>query len=169
MNYAQIIKIKGLQLTKVNYFTIRVEENDNPEFMDFANRMVIDTKNKEEFQELLVYIKEIGNKYGAKKDYFRHESAAEALALPKVEHIDFESNNEDFGLRIYCLRLSESVVILLNGDRKTKQKAQDCPNCAKHFKLANRIAKSINTAIIEKDILIRDKELLIENDFELIF
>ena len=120
MNYARIIEIKGLQLAKVNYYTIWIDGNDNSEFRDFAERMNLSPKNKTEFQELLVRIRQIGNQYGALQRFFHPEAAADALSLPypRLEHIDIEPENNNFGLRLYCLRFSESIIILFNGDRK---------------------------------------------------
>ena len=169
MNYAKIIELKGLQLAKVSFYTVWIEENDNPEFVDFSNRMYLNPKNKDEFEKLEAYIIKIGNQYGASKRYFHHEAAADALSVPFVEHIDIYTENNDFGLRLYCLRLSESIVVLFNGDRKTTQKAQDCPDCAKYFRLAQRLAKFIDIAIREDNIFLDGKELLIDEHFELFF
>jgi len=171
LNYARIIEIKGLQLAKVNYYTVWIDGNDNPEFRDFAERMNLNPKNKIEFQELIVFIKQVGNQYGALQRYFHHEAAADALSLPYpyLEHIDIEPENNNFGLRLYCLRFSESIVILFNGDRKTAFKAQDCPHCAKYFKLAQRLSKAINSVIRDGSLIYTDHFLLIDEDCELEF
>jgi hypothetical protein len=171
LDYARIIEIKGLKLTKVNYYTIWIDGNNNPEFLDFAERMNLNQKNKTEFQELIVFINKIGNHYGALQKLFHHEAAADALSLPYpyLEHIEIESESKDFGLRLYCLRFSESIVILFNGDRKTTLKAQECPNCSKYFKLAQRLSKAINTAVKDGSIIYQEDSLLIEKNFDLIF
>jgi hypothetical protein len=171
LNYARIIEIKGLQLAKVNYYTIWIDGNDNPEFFDFATRMNTNLKNKTDFQELLLYINQIGSHYGALQELFHHEAAADALSPPRpyLEYIDIEPENDNFGLRLYCLRFSESVVILFNGDRKTTLKAQDCPNCAKYFNLAQRLSKAINSVVIEGSLIYIKDNLLIDKDCELTF
>lgn len=169
MNYAKIIEIKGLQLTKVNYYTIWIDGNDNAEFRDFAIRMNLSLKNRNEFQELIVFINKIGNEYGALKRHFHHEAAADALSPPYLEHIDIESEKNDFGLRLYCMRITDSIVILFNGDRKTTKTAQDCSNCAKYFRLAQRLAKAIDYSIRESSLSVEYKYLLIEENFELTF
>ena len=166
MNYAKIIELEGLQLAKVSFYTVWIEENDNPEFIDFVGRMKLSVKNKVEIAELIKFIVEIGNNYGALDKDFHFEASAHALSL---RHIEINPDNNDFGLRLYCLRLSESVVILFNGDRKTAKKAQDCPNCAKYFGFAQRFAKVIDTAIREKDIIPVRKKLIFDNDFDIIF
>jgi len=170
LSYARILPIKGLLLLKVHYYTICIDDEDSQttEFVDFITRMNEGDNNKKELQELIVRIKKIGNDYGALKHFFHHEAAADALSVP-VEHIDIESELNDFGLRLYCIRLSESTVILLNGARKTAQKVQDCPNCYKHFQMANKIAKAIDKAISEKEVVLIGKELEQDENFELIF
>jgi hypothetical protein len=164
---ARILTIKAFTFKKVHFYTIRINEQIS-EFTDFVSRMKQSKLNTHELGELITFIGEIGVEYGATKNRFRHEAAAEALAVPTVSHMDIESEEENhYGLRLYCVRLSNSIVILLNGDRKTTQKVQDCPNCKSHFQLANKISLKITKAIIEKEILLDGKNLLFEDDFEL--
>jgi hypothetical protein len=166
---ARILTIKNFTFDKVHFYTIEIDDKLS-EFADFVTRMKQSKLNTHELGELIAFIREIGMKYGAKKSLFRHEAAAEALAVPTVSHIDIDSDEEThFGLRLYCIRLTESIVILLNGDRKTTQKAQDCPNCKYHFQLANKISVKITQAIIEKDIILENKTILFDEDFELNF
>ena len=169
MNHARIIEIKNLQLARVNFYTIWIEDCPDSEFYDFTKRLSLNQKDKNELRELLIFLKEIGNEHGALSRYFHHEAAAHALAVPYLRHIDIDIENNDFGLRLYCLRLSESIVILFNGDRKTTQTAQDCPNCAKYFRLAQRITSIIDSEIREKNIIPIWKKLLFDNDFDLMF
>jgi hypothetical protein len=166
---ARILSIKNFTFDKVHFYTIEIDD-ELSEFADFVTRMKQSKLNTHELGELTTFIKEIGVKYGAKKSLFRHEAAAEALAVPTVSHIDIDSEEEThFGLRLYCIRLTDSIVILLNGDRKTTQKAQDCPNCKYHFQLANKISIKITKAIIEQEIILEDKSILFDEDFELNF
>ncbi len=70
---------------------------------------------------------------------------------------------------MYCLRANENVVILFNGDIKTTQYPQDCPNVKLHFKQANQLTKAIDAAFREKEIRwIEDGTLIsFDNDFKL--
>lgn len=138
------------------------------EFRDFQTRMGNKEENQLELSEINRYIEKIGNEFGAFPQHFRHEKAAEAL--PPYYHTFIDSNKQnDYGLRLYCIRMSNSVVILLNGDRKTKQKAQDCLNCRIHFERANKIAKAIDNAISDGFMGINEDEMLLEidEDFDL--
>jgi hypothetical protein len=97
--------------------------------------------------ELNNLIKEIGNKYGAEKHFFRDERRADALPPEYFEYAseDDEDSTNKYGLRLYCLRANDSVVILFNGDLKTAQKADDCANCKRHFAMANKLTLAIDT------------------------
>lgn len=43
-------------------------------------------------------------------------------------------------LRLYCLHVSEQIVILGNGGKKTSQKVKDSPDAFPHFELMNHFA-----------------------------
>lgn len=151
----------------MHYYSVRYEGRQNSEFKDFQLRMALG--NVVELAEINRYIEMIGQKYGAYEQHFKGEDAAERLPPPYHRFIESD-NYDDFGLRLYCIRLSPSVVILLNGDHKTKRKALECKNCKPHFTKAVALAKKINQAILDGYIEINEeeKELWIEDDFELI-
>lgn len=164
MKYAQLIELPDLRLSKVTFYSIRLEENTRSEFADFLVRMKSQQQTLGQMGELIRIIQNIGTKYGAQKHFFRHENAASALPPPHFHYVDIE----DYGVRLYCIRLSDSVVILLNGDRKTTQKAQDCPLCAKHFTLANRLARKVDEALRDRYIRLLYKELEQDDNFEIL-
>ncbi len=160
---ATIVKIKRLSFKKVSYYTVELEDSP-PEFDDFQERMAVIPDYKTELIRIFQFIKDIGEIHGAHEIQFRHERSAHALP-PKYHVIETIPGN--FGLRLYCIRLSTNVVILLNGDMKTAHLPDDCPNCKKHFHLANKIAKKIDGAIKEKTLRVIDKELEMDDDFEI--
>lgn len=124
--------------------------------------------NKIELAEINRYIQLIGSKYGAIEQHFKNEDAAERLPPPYHQFIETEDPN-NYGLRLYCIRLSPSVVILLNGDRKTARKVSRCDNCKMHFNLAVGLAKKITQAILDGQMGIdeEERELWMDDDFEL--
>jgi hypothetical protein len=130
--------------------------------------MSIDPKDAMELAELNRYIQLIGEKYGAQPQHFKNEDAAERLPPPYHQFIESDSPN-DYGLRLYCIRISPSIVILLNGNRKTALKVKDCKNCYPHFDKSRRLARKITQAIQDGVIEIDEynKEILLETDFEL--
>lgn len=156
------------EFKQVQYYTVKLEGKAVSEFRDFQQRLGANPINKIELAEINRYIEKIGNEYGAYPQHFRHEEAAEAL--PPGYHTFIETDNyNNYGLRLYCIRLCPSVVILLNGDRKTNQKAQRCPNCRPHFERASILSKAIDRAIVDGYMSILDEEMKLEidDDFEL--
>ncbi|AZI22723.1 hypothetical protein EIH07_06560 [Chryseobacterium taklimakanense] len=66
----------------------------------------------------------------------------------EIEEVDF---GEDFPLRLYCMRLSSSCVILFNGGEKTSWAAQDGKTKVA-FREANHYADKIQMALNNGDI-----------------
>jgi hypothetical protein len=164
----QLISISNLSYERVAWYTVKIEGRNLSEFRDFQLRMSENKKDEFELNEIRRFIQQIGKYLGAEAKHFKHERAAERLP-PPYYYIETDDPN-DFGLRLYCIRLCNEIVILLNGGRKTHPNPEKCPNCSVHFKIANRIAIKINEAILNKDIEldIENKEIIINNeDFEI--
>ena len=155
-NFAEIILVQ--RFNKVSYYSLSINGDDSL-FRQFVSKHTF--ANKEKLNHILAWIKVIGNKIGAKEDCFRNESeTADTRALPPkgkdrapvyVEIDDsgvqqYVANN----IRLYCMRISDNVVFLFNGDIKTAHKAQDCKNVKSHFLLANKMTKLIDKALINK-------------------
>lgn len=163
------------QYNKVSYYSVCIEGNEISLFEEFIAYHTI--TNKEKLNHVLDWIKLIGNKYGAQSHLFRPEGeTADASALPP-KGIERKPHYTEYGkkkannIRLYCLRANENVVFLFNGDIKTDHYAQDCPNVRKHFKLANKLTKAIDSAFANKDIVWNDDctEIDCEDDFKLQF
>jgi hypothetical protein len=153
----------------VAFYTVKLSGRKDSEYMDFFNRMSVKDNDRKELIEINNYINNIGDVTGADKRHFRDEGAAEALPpeYHKIKIVQSISSN-DFGLRLYCIALTKSVVILMNGDRKTAQHNSECPNCKPHFDRAVKLSKLIDKAILDKDVSLIEKKLEI-HDEELIF
>jgi hypothetical protein len=152
--FAYIERLAEFQFQRVKYFSIRIEGNEVNEFYDFLNRMEDIKEIEDDLNNLLVWIDEIGERYGAIKDrFFRNESIyADVSALPpprkQMEFSEIFVKN----LRLYCLVANENVVFLFNGGIKTTDKAQNCPNVSQYIKQANLIAKKIDELYNEGEI-----------------
>lgn len=134
---------------KVCFYSIQMENSAISLYEEFYIKHQNLVGFKQDLSTILSQIREIGLR-GAKDYYFRHEGSAEAL--PSTFFGGNKSN-----LRLYCLRLSENVVILVSGGVKTKLKAQDCPNVSLHFKMANSLSKKFTSLIKEGEIRIEEK------------
>ncbi|MEZ4756655.1 MAG: hypothetical protein R2817_07505 [Flavobacteriales bacterium] len=132
----------------VRWYTVHFAGHERTEYADFLARMGAETdpKHKRDLNDLKAAIQIIGNKYGAYPKYFRDEQdivhRGEAMAVPSK----FMMRSQ---LRLYCQILSPRVVILFNGDFKTKGPiaAQDCPRVEPHFTKANALTRVINQAL----------------------
>ena len=141
---------------KVRFYTVCFEDDKN-ETEKFFDLGIDNPTVTEKLQQIATFIKIMGNEKGANKDFFRNE--AQADALPPESKIFLRYKLDEFlnnNLRLYCMRLSDSVVVLFNGGIKTANKAQDCPNVGPKFRMAQLFAKKI-------DEKIRDRVFTIEN------
>ena len=145
-----------LSFDRVTYYSFKVgdssETNEISEFEDFKNKF----GKTLEFRFIFGKLRAFG-RTGARENYFRFED--KAVALPPYGSISelktLHPEEENFvDLRLYCIRMSDRCVILLNGDIKTTTKALDCPNCRSHFQLANAISRKIDKGISVGDFSI---------------
>jgi hypothetical protein len=96
--------------------------------------------------------KVIGDKMGALEDFFRFENSAHGLPPAGNFHVgEIALRFQSFPLRLYCLRISERLVILFNGGEKTSRTAQG-GKTSMHFHDANRFAKRIMEALQEGEL-----------------
>lgn len=148
---------------KVTYYTIVLHKQEETGvtslnlFDEFLKKKTKDLKD--DYDIIQGLLTRLGTEKGAKKHYFRHERRADALPPSYIHSTD---------LRLYCFRVSESAVILFNGDLKTEQKAQLCPNVKRHFDLANKLCTQIDE-LIKEGLIVLDPEsnrLVYEKDFK---
>ena len=172
-NFAEIILVQRFK--KVSYYSVSINEEDSL-FREFVAKHT--HTNREKLNHIMAWIKVIGEKFGAKENYFRNESeTADTRALPpkgkdrepvyvETDDTGIEQNVPN-NLRLYCMRISENVVFLFSGDIKTTDKAQDCENVRPHFRIANHLTSLIDKALIDKEIKWNKNctDIIVEGDF----
>ncbi len=134
--------------SQVRWYTVHFTGNERTEYANFLARMGVETdpKHQRDLNDLKAAIQVIGNKYGALPKYFRDEQdiihRGEAMAIPSKYMMRSQ-------LRLYCQVLSPRVVILFNGDFKTKGpiSAQECSKVEPHFTKSNALSRVINQAL----------------------
>ncbi len=153
-------KIDDLSNGVVQFYTVRLGNNLLSEFELFDEKEFPNHEN----EVILTYnvIMEMG-KRGAQKIYFKHEHAANAL--PRVSQEIMEANKDDFGLRLYCIHLTRTLVVLLNGDIKTAINPENCKNVKAHFLQAKKIAVHLDKALANGEISYLTEDSL--TDFEI--
>lgn len=137
------IKCAGKTENEADIFFMRFEDETNPHY---ENAIII----------LNMLIDSIGNKYGAIDVFFdRHKNEANALppkrkkTLPELQVLKLH-----FPLRLYCYRVTNSIVIIFNGGIKDSRTDQESPDLSMKFFEAQTYAKKIKSAIIDKMLLI---------------
>ncbi len=108
MAQARIETIK--QTEEVGLFTIRFEGDSVTEFEKFANKFKDDAKRQTDLQMILNALNKMLENGATLERYFRPEGKMRdnIVALPTFRT----------SLRLYCLRMSDSVLIVGNGGEK---------------------------------------------------
>jgi hypothetical protein len=152
----EIFDDQGRQCT---FYTVRWEDAQLSEtdkfFLKYENHVTLGRH----VQELAVFItKKIGDEQGAWERFFKFENTAQALPPSgkyKVE--DIYINYDNFPLRLYCLRISETLVVLFNGAEKSSRSAQE-GETSMAFHEANMFAGRIIDALKERMIYIMENQ-----------
>ncbi len=151
---------------KVNYYTLWVEGKSRSETDDFFSRFEGNIQVANDLDLLVSWIVEIGQNRGAKARYFRFENDADAL--PPPARIMAELGDDFCRLRLYCIRLSEQVVVLVNGDLKTSRTVQESPNLLTKFRFANKMAGQLIRLMNKGELVLNGKEITNVEMLELI-
>ena len=136
---------------KVTFYTVRWDGAELSETDKFIAKYKSSTSNRSDLDEILTLIVEIGEYRGASDVYFRRH-AGKAKELPPLTafEIQYFHNN----LRLFCIKVTDNIVILFNGGRKTSQTTQDSPDLNMHFLEAQTFSTKILSALYDKDIII---------------
>lgn len=109
-------------------------------------------------------IEVIGNRYGATDDFFdRQENLAQALPpKPKWRVEEIRQLGPGFPLRLFCLRITEHLVVLFNGGIKDKRTAQESRDLGMKFHEAQVFSGRIIEAIQDGMVCISTDEKNLE-------
>jgi hypothetical protein len=148
---------------KVTFYSVRWEDAEFSEMDKFLMRISNIPELDDALQQLVQLITEvIGNTYGAQEAFFnRFENRVTALP-PKgnIKISELELDYRGFPLRLYCLALSEELVILFNGGVKDSQTVQESKDViSTKFFEANEFAKRILNAYNAEEIVIDGRVL----------
>jgi hypothetical protein len=150
---------------EVTFYTIRKDGARETETDKFFLKFEHAPQYKESLQELTAFILDaMGDHLGAREEFFRFENAASAFPPPPwaVRNLSFDF--QGYPLRLYCMRLSSKLVILMNGGVKTSQAAQESKDLSMKLIEANAFAKAIARALNEKVIWIDRTGRILESD-----
>lgn len=141
MTQAKILSVE--QTETAGLFTIIFEGENQSEFVDFINKFKDDAVRQNDLRIILNQI-DLILANGATERYFRPEGkmSDNVCALPVYKS----------GLRLYCLRLSDSVLIVGNGgvkNTKTYQENEDLNGYVINLQKLDALLKAdINKGIV---------------------
>lgn len=168
MNSELSLKVYG-DFEKVRYYSLHFEGEKDSLTKKYFDKFKNDAKFSEDADALDMWIAQIGEIYGAREVLFRPEDDAKALPPPPAASVAVTSNDYQSNppLRLYCIRLSDELVILLGGDEKTAGLVKNCPKCFPHFKFANSIANQIKVMIDQGECNIKGRRIQQKRKFKL--
>jgi hypothetical protein len=152
--------IEDFQLfEKIGYYSLKSEDKDLMEAEDFFQRMEDIPEISDQLERFVYWMKVLGSNKGVVKGAFRHEGLIEALP-PERKFTD-----ENIELRLYCQIVSSQVVILFNGDWKTKgaKRVIDCSRVRPHHRRATNWASKLlkENIVTRQTIIVNQDEITI--------
>lgn len=149
MAKAKILSVE--QIAKAGLFSICFQNEDLSEFEKFIIRFKDDAYCQRDLQVILSAIQRMLAASGFLERYFRPEGKMKdnVYALP------IDSGK----LRLYCLRLSDSVMVVGNGGQKKTKTYQDSEELQGYVISLQKLDELIKDAVRKGDIIIEEREI----------
>lgn len=142
------------QYPKLNLYSIRLDGNQYTEIENFVLKFSENQEYKDDLDAILSWLDNIIKK-GALERYFRPESKYGS----GVKAIPIYVNN----LRLYCIRISDNILIVGNGGIKDADKWQESPTLSPIVKLLEDTEKFIKSRLKNQTLCISPDGELIGN------
>lgn len=150
-----IVLLRSYSGPKCTMYSVRKPNQDATEFYQWLTKFAyLNQKEGREKLQLFEIAQNLDHfkKYGVSQQDIRAEQGAGALSTRP---------NSLPAIRLYVIKMSENVLILLNGGLKTEIDPKRCLNVQAHFNFAVSLAKAIDK---ERDSLIVQNNQLISPD-----
>lgn len=135
----------------VNFYSIHLENEELSELERFFEKFPIGGPYDEDIDVIIAWLDKIGEK-GALERYFRYEG----LFGDKVSAIPIETSN----LRLYCIRLSDRILIFGNGGVKDSATWQDSETLSKYVEMLMDTSRFISSRLANGTLFMVDKEII---------
>ena len=137
---------------KVNFYSIRMAGEDLTELEAFFEKFPEGCEYDEEIDVIISWIDQIAAR-GALERYFRPEgSYGDGVGV-----IPIDVGNK---LRLYCLRLSDKILVFGNGGVKDSRCWQESEALASYVKLLKDTSRFISSRIKDGTMVLVDKEIV---------
>lgn len=156
MSEAELILVN--ETKNCTLYTIQFLSNDESEFVRFYNKFKDDVSFNPDLMRIVGFINRIAD-FGALERYFRPEGKMNdhVVALPVVKS----------KLRLYCLRLSDKILILGNGGVKDTKTYQENSELNGFVLTLQNFDKLIKEGIEKGVISITENKIEIDNTFDI--
>ena len=135
----------------VNFYSIMLEGEELTELEKFFDKFPVGCEYDEEMDVIVAWLDRIGET-GALERYFRPEGKYG----DGVSAIPIESGK----LRLYCLRLSDKILIFGNGDAKDTKSWQESETLSAYVQLLMDTSRFIASRVRDGKLLLVDKEIV---------
>jgi hypothetical protein len=156
MSEAEVILVN--EAKNCTFYTIQFLSEDESEFEQFYNKFKEDVEFNPDLMRIVGFLGRIAD-FGALERYFRPEGkmSDNVVALPVVTS----------KLRLYCLRLSDKILILGNGGvKKTKSYEEDDELSGYVITLQN-FDKLIKEGTENGTIIVTENKIMTDETFDL--
>lgn len=136
----------------VNFYNIHLDEEELSELERFFEKFPEGCEYDEEIDIIIAWLDKIGEK-GALERYFRPEGKyGDGVGVIPID--------VDNKLRLYCLRISDKILIFGNGGLKDADSWQNSKTLAPYVEMLIDTSRFIATRIKDGKIILMDKELI---------
>ena len=135
----------------VNFYSVHLNEEELSEIEWFFDKFPEGCEYDEDIDTIIAWLDKIGER-GASERYFRYEGKFG----DGVSAIPIETSN----LRLYCIRLSDKILVFGNGGVKDCATWQECESLANYVEILLDTSRFISSRLANGTLYIVDKELI---------
>lgn len=139
------------QSSRVTLYSISFEKDGTTEFEKFVQAFETNASFNRDYQRIIAALQAILS-FSALERFFRPEGQLS----DSVSALPIEGGR----LRLYCLRLSEQIVIIGNGAEKRTRTYEEDPRLYGYVLDLQRFERIINDCIRKGYVVIEEKELI---------
>lgn len=143
---------------KCTMYTIQFLSDEQNEFQKFLTKFRNNAEFNSDFQKIMTFVERILDK-GALERYFRPEGRVKdsVVALPVLRS----------KLRLYCLRLTDSILILGNGDIKKTRSYEEDDTLQGYVMTLQKFEKILKQEVEAGNVKIKETEIVSDKTFEI--
>ena len=156
MSEAELLLVE--EAKNCTLYTIHFLSEEDSEFEHFFNKFKDDVEFNPDLMRIVGFLGKVAD-FGALERYFRPEGKMEdhVVALPTVRS----------KLRLYCLRLSDKILILGNGGVKNTKTYEESKELNGYVLTLQNFDRLIKEGIKDGTITVSEKRIVTDKTFDL--